>query len=409
MNGTNAQDIYSSTSEPQLAKEPPMSRESEYIRADSPPPIGGASQGDRGFGGDKLPNFATYDAERSRRPSTDDRAPLNPNRDPSIRSNSTGAGRSHHGSERHRLQVAPIDRIGYGNDGRVSPVSPMEYDNGTYGDQYGRRPDDRYYNGPGGQQRGRGGPPPFYSRGRGGYPPPRGGYMQRGGGGYPPRGGPATRGAYPPRAMYNSRGGPGGSRGQSQPGWREDISMGPMAAGAGAGAGAGAAAGAMMGRGQRGPPSYENQYPPYNQSHSQPGYGDYTGNNPYDEQPSYDQQNQPLPPPNPTYRNDGAPYGSAPNSRGQSPARPSASSPRDATSFGFSGRQPSPARSRSVPREEVSPNVPPMPRTAREELPIGQAIEMDAASGNPALSGQNDSNPISPIGAAIGDIHRGFR
>lgn len=428
MNGTNSESVYHATSQPRLVKETEglATSDSQYTRAESPPPLDGATPANGSYrGGDKGPAFATYDMNRSQRPSTDDRVPLNPNRDPSIRTTSSHGRR---GRPRD-LQRGDSDRNGYGGDGRVSPVSPMEYD-GAAGGHYGQYPDNRHR---GASNRGRGGAPPYYSQSRGGYPPQRGSYGHRGG--YPPRGGPGARGGYPPRGgMYPPRGGPNGMQGPPSGGWRDDINMGPIAVGAGAGAG-----GAMMGRGQRGPPSYDNEpYPPYSNQH-QPqtaGHNDYGRGNPYDEpqQPAY---RQPTPPstmnPATAYPNTAALYGLNTNvpTPSQDPRGPSSRSgtPTSATnnadtiissrgpaSFGFSGRQPSPSRSRSQSRhreETAAANapLPPLPTQPSNNaaLPIGQAIEMDASSGSPAISPQSgDGNVISPIGAAIGDIQRGF-
>lgn len=230
-------------------------------RADSPPPMSGTTQIDD----PKAAQFATFEMKRQEtnsqdggRRSNDDRTPLNPMnpaRDPSIRSASTG------GASR---------RPGYGEG---HPPMPMNGRPGADQGMGGGRPSrDEYGNplppmmaagmagelpppglrhhtsqgslGSNGSARRGGAPPPGYMRGRGGYgPPPRGYGPPRGGaygprGGYgPPRGGYGPRGGFrggPPPPGWNGRGRGGygpqgpGPRGPPPPGYGADPYYGPQ-------------------------------------------------------------------------------------------------------------------------------------------------------------------------------------
>lgn len=372
---------------------------SSFARAESPPPI----NQNKDPGG--LPRFANYDYPQAR-PSTDDRTPLN-RRDPSVKSNNSGGRRpTGPGQDLGRPPMpAPIPTNGYHGDGRRSPVSPLEYEGpppGMVREQSGHG--QRFYAGAM-PPRGRGGPPQFPGRGRGGYPPPRGGY------GPPPpmRGVPGMRGGLPSRGPYPR----GGKRGGPPPGWIGGRGRGPMTAGAGAGM----AAGTMVGReGHRGPPpGYGNDYygaPPQRnpylaQNQEQRPYNEFADDGPYGD---------PVPgqriPRDQGYAQQGA-YGadgtferrpSAPNSKHSPGATPTSgnsrsnSKSREAASFGFSGRNPSPGRSGNRARDPSPP--PPMPLVPDGSLPIGQAVEMDAVSGSPARSPEMNAahnGSVSPM------------
>ena len=427
MNGEN---YYASRSQPNLMKESPAIRESQYARAESPPPL----EGDPSTVGTKLPNIATFETDRSR-PSTDDRAPLNPGRDPSIRTTSSRGNRT----DPRRpppLAVPNGPAGGYGDGSQRSPVSPMEDDYSYANGQYNAPSRGVYGQGP----PSRGGTSPYGGQ-RGGYPTrvgPRGGYGARGG--YPHRGGVG-------------RGGPGMMRGGTRQGWNTGgrDGMGPMTAGAAGGM----AAGAMMGRGHQGPPpgygsdcngspgpygrtampqdsnnydgtagpygaprnGYQSPDPPIGRSYGERAQSPYrpAGDRYASPRPSVDRPYANSRPESPYARPDGryasprpplnqdyssersfTPYGEPPANafaRRQSPAPPSdtprersysTGQPRDPTSYGFSGRQPSPARSLTRPRD-VSP-PPPIPAVIQTDVPIGQAIEMDATSGSPAAA-----------------------
>lgn len=398
MSGEN---YYKSRDEIQMTKDPPAATttDSGYLRAESPPPLGPNATAD------SLPKFATYNG--SDRPGTDDRQPLNPGREPSVTTSSTAAARSQtSGSRRPPPGIdtgASLYKSRSGGDGRVSPVSPIEHDGQGY-----NQPGRYYGNGP--QQR-QGHPPPMYGRGGRGHPPPRGGYHDRGGyparGAHPPpRGGPPSRGYPPPRGGAYPRGPPPpGMRGPPPPGpGYDNRGMGPMAAGAGMGMAAGAAYGRYN---HQGPPDYQQGYAqdpyaiqsPYDEYNQNP----YGGYNPQPPQPSYA---APA-----TYSREASPY------RNDGSTSPRSEVQRDPASLGFSGRRPSPARSASslphdVPEEDIPP-VPPV--VASQNVPIGQAVEMDAVSGSPARSptvGQGElqspnrsatASPrvVSPIGPPV--------
>ena len=360
MNGENAFQASTQPPPPQYAADIGLGR------ADSPPPMNTEA---------KLPNFTTYDAEKPRL-SSDDRTPLNSNsRDPSIRTQSSRGTNRRRGGPDPYHGTGPMHRgPSSGRDGRNSPVSPIEYD--------GSDRDQRYYAGPGPRGgRGRPPPPPF-QRGRGG--PPRGGYPPARGG-YPPRGTPNIRAGPPPRAAYQAGRPP-------PPGWGGDRGYRPMAAGA------------MMNRGP-GPrgESYVDEYyfhPPAQNPYSQPaqnyyeqpaqqhGYGDMAGSNPYGP-PSADDRR----PSDNSFYPEGAGYGAAAVPYERRPSQGQRTPPNFSRSSSLA-RNTSP-HSQTRQREPSPP--PPMPQMTSEQMPIGQAVEMDAASGSPAQSPVGRGGPISPL------------
>lgn len=401
MNGENFYHPSQNTKVMQETPPTPISQNTQFqnvafARAESPPPLDGMKNG--------KPQFAAYDTANSRPSTTDDRIPLNP-RNPSIKTTSSNGRRAGVPGPRSdpRRPPPPINTVGpYHGEGRRSPVSPLEYEGGPP-PHVGRGPPESGHGFHGGlPPRGRGGPPPFYGRGRGGYPP-RGGYGPPPRGGFGPRGGPPPmRGGPPPRGGFFRGGYP--SRGGPPPAW--DRNMGPAAAGAGVGV----AAGAMMGRGsRRPPPGYENDY--YDEAHRRnPYYAQHADQQPYDEHGnpgSYDDRSRvPL---ESGYDSAGAygagghveqrPIGSSGRPSPSATPRPEfsrqGSQGRDAASYGFMGPSPSVSRSGSRPREPAHEpaSAPPMPPFSKGNLPIGQAVEMDASSGSPARS---LVQPVSP-------------
>ncbi|KAK4543403.1 hypothetical protein LTR36_005546 [Oleoguttula mirabilis] len=207
----------------------------ELPKADSPPPMGGSTAGDKA-----APQFAAYEMQRPEtrsqdstanggammdggRRSTDDSTPLNPARDPSVRSASTGgAGRRPYGPPgSEEMPPMPMGRPSMdSNGGMGGPRRPSrdQYGNligpaaamGAMGVAAGHDlppPGLRHEDSQGslGSNRSNGGVP---RGGRGSYGPPGRGYGQPRGGYGPPRGG-----SYGPRD--------GGYRGQAPPpGWR---------------------------------------------------------------------------------------------------------------------------------------------------------------------------------------------
>lgn len=214
-------------------------------RADSPPPM---SVGTATTAADKnMQQFATFEMKRQDtmsadgtpggRRSMDDRTPLNPKRDPSIRSASTGRGAN--GPYPVAEDPPPMPGMGgrpsMDSNGMGRPRRPSrdQYGNPITGVAMGMAgdlppPGLRHQgsrgslgsNASSGYGRGRGGygpPPRGYGPPRGGYAAPRGGYGARGGYG-PPRGGPAPRGSYgPPRGSYGPPAGRGGMPRQGPP------------------------------------------------------------------------------------------------------------------------------------------------------------------------------------------------
>ena len=344
----------------------------EAARADSPPPLSqqhSAPMVNGAPGGDKLPSFATFDVNKARR-SEDDQTPLNA-RSPSNRTLPSSNGyRTDDGMDRYGgpgrggSQNWRGGRGGRGYNGPRDEFGNPLPPSAAFGPGPGSRDPSRTRNMPNqypddtmnaqgsrGRMRGGPGPPRGYGRGD-----PYGG---RG------RGGPGM----------NGNGGRGGG-----------IPMGPMMAGAGAGMMAGEM---MPGRGQRVPP---------------PGYGNGYGPSP---RPSYD---QPRGPPV-VYDREKSPaaYNLSPGQYGgrrPSPGPPSAPAPGYPGQgvYGYEGGQ----RRQSYERQRRSPGpgspgaqqrfrddqpLPPMPVPNTEYghdydpegvAPIGQAVEMDAATGSPS-------------------------
>lgn len=210
-----------------IAENAEMNGENFYNRQDVPAPVAVPTAPvmvNGAPGGDKLPTFATFEEQKEKERTSDERIPLtqmtpsenSPNNVPrSMESDRYGGPpRSQSGGR------GSPPRNQYGN---AMPLPPP----GNYG-MRSRDPSlDRQYSDP--AMRGRGIPPGGY-RGRGGYGPPngRGGYAPQRGGYGPPRGGYG-----PPRG-----GGP----------YRGGMSE-PLA-----GAPGGMAGGAMMRGGRGGPP-----------------------------------------------------------------------------------------------------------------------------------------------------------
>ena len=321
------------------------------IKADSPPlaqqPTAPMVNG--ALGADQLPSFATFDVNQNRRPSDEDRIPLN-SRSPSNRTVPSSAG--------GLLPPPPQLQDGterYGGPGRGAPLGMRGGRGGRGGyngprDEFGNPlpPSTAFGPGPpdgvrrqysnetlssqGSRGRGRGG----RSRGYG-----RGGPMNGGRGG-PYRGGPSGSGM--------------GGNGRGMP-------MGAMAAGAGAGM----LAGEAVGRGQRGPPpGYGDGYPP--QGRGGPGPGPYNQEMaaPYGAPGPYGRKPSPGPPSAPGY------------GRQRSPGPPSAPG-----GYGYGGRNQSPGPPGTQLARAESP--PPLPGVdSMEPSSIGQAVEMDASTGSPS-------------------------
>lgn len=221
-------------------------------KADSPPPLSGTTATDKNGG---MAQYAAFEMKRQDTRSgdsnhdgtimngiNDDRAPLNPQRDPSIRSASTGGGqRRPYGSEDH--PPVPMGGRPSMDSNGMAPRRPSR-------DQYGNPlppgaamgmmasdlppPGLRHQGSQGSlNSRGSGGGYPSRGGGRGGYGPPGRGYGPPRGGYGPPRGG------YGPRGGYRGQGGPPpGWRGRGGPGYGPPPGM--MRGG--------------MGPGPRGPP-----------------------------------------------------------------------------------------------------------------------------------------------------------
>ena len=312
------------------------------LKADSPPPMSlqpTAPMVNGAPGADKLPSFATFEVNKNRRPSDEERLPLN--------------------------SRSPSNRTGPSSDTMLRPGMGDEMMMDRYGGPT--------RGGPAGIRGGRGGWPYQGPRDEFGNPlppspafgpmPPGSGQREpsiprmrhehsnetmnsqgsrgRGRGGYPSRG-------YGREGPYNgNRGGPamnGNGRG---------IPLGAMAVGAGAGI----VAGEMMGRGERGPPpGYGNGYSPQGRG----GQGQYTR----DMSP--------------------ASYGGP----GAYDRRPSPGPPSAPGSYGYDGRQRSPAPQRAQRFQENSP-PPELPGHQPEGATgIGQAVEMDATTGSPSQTPQ---------------------
>ena len=320
-----------------IAENAEMSGENFYSRqntatVESPPPLSQeptAPMVNGAPGANALPAFATFDQKR--RISDDDRIPLNSRTGTGI-SSSSGV-RPSTGDERPSM-----DRYGAGR-------SSMAPNKGRGG---------RVYNGPRDEY---GNPlPPVATFGQAPGPRrnsaeqyPRRQYSNETMNSQGSRG--RGRGGYPPRGGYG-RGGPYGGRGG--PGMAGSGRGGPPVAAMMAGAGAGMVAGETMGRGQQNPPpDYNGAYGPQ-QRRLSPG--------PYNQ--SYG----------------GPPPGPGPYTRRPSPGPPSAPG-----AYGYGSRQASPSREMSYVRAESPPPLP-IHNQRPDDIPIGQAIEMDATTGSPAAT-----------------------
>ncbi|KAL8727967.1 MAG: hypothetical protein Q9166_005732 [cf. Caloplaca sp. 2 TL-2023] len=375
-------------------------------RAETPPPltsqppppmVNGAP------GADKLPNFTTY--EKNPRDFEEDRIPLN-TRTLSNRTLPSNGTQPRPSEERFEMQGAPSR----GGLPRGVPRG-MRGGRGGYGgprDEYGNPlpPSNAFGPIPGGMRRDQSEPRP-----RGHYSDENiNGSRGRGRGGFPPRG-------YGRGVLYGpGRGGPNNGRGMPV----------VMAAGAGAGMMAG-----DMRNHQGPPPDYSNRYPPmggerpghyeqggpagFGRSPSAPAYGMRSPGPPstraYDRQPSpdlpshqgrYARQASPGPPshpggfgrqPSPGGRSARGGYGrqspGPPRTSGEYARQRSFSNPR---SYDYGGRQPSPGGYQGQGMRAPSP-TPPMPEIPANEPIIGQAIEMDATTGNPS----HTPTPIRPM------------
>jgi hypothetical protein len=342
-----------------IADNPDMNGQATYeqysgLKADSPPPLTQQPTAPEINDGSRpeKPGYAAFVSSNGPRGSEDDRIPLN-SRTPTASTASGmrpgyedgterygGPGRGGMGGMRGgrggRMYTGPRDE--FGNPLPPSAAlgqGPMRGGRGNPGDQRLRgQYSDETMNTMNSQG----------SRGRG-----RGGYPNRGYG----RGGP---GPYGP-----GRGGPGMN------GNGRGIPLGPMAAGAGAGV----MAGEMMGRGPRGPPpGYGNGYAPqgrggasqYGRNDSPAGYA----------AAGYGRRQSPGPP--------SAPGAYGYDSRDQYTGRPSGEQ--------YSGR-PSGEQYRQGPNgEQYGQEQPPpaVPSHFDHNVPIGQAIEMDANTGSPQVS-----------------------
>lgn len=186
-------------------------QEQQFARVDSPPPLN-----DRPANGvAPKPQFATF--EYKRKPSQEDRVPLNAPQSPSPESMSTtGRGNA----------TAPTGGPAVVTNGVNMPLVPMVMGNPP-GREVRRKnmrsPPDSPIDG----QRRSSSPSTMLNREfseprmgapGGGGPGPNGRVGGQRGRGYPPRGGMPPRGGYPPRGSYG-RGGPQGMRGPPPPGW----------------------------------------------------------------------------------------------------------------------------------------------------------------------------------------------
>ncbi|EME39043.1 hypothetical protein DOTSEDRAFT_48464 [Dothistroma septosporum NZE10] len=244
-------------------------------KADSPPPMSGSTAVDKNGG----TSFATYDMKRQEtmsesggRRSQDDRTPLNPTRDLSIRSGSANGRRTPHAQDPMAPPMPMDGRPRYENqngmprrpsrDQNGNPIPPG-VEMGAMGAAGLRHQGSQGSLGSIPSQRSNG-----YNRGRGGYgPPPRGYGPPRGGrGAYgPPRGGRGGYGGPPPPGFYRGRGGP-------PPGMMGRGGPPPMMGSGGPPP--------MMGRGGPPPPGYG-----YDHSYGPPRTGP---------SPSYDQPYPPM-------------------------------------------------------------------------------------------------------------------
>lgn len=218
-----------------------------FAKAESPPPMSTESTA---AGGKEVPPYAAFEMKRTDtrdgngdvnggtvdgRRSSDDRTPLNPTRDPSIRSASTGRPPLEQTGSEGRPPMPMGARPSIDSQGGP-PRRPSR-------DQYGHPIPPAVAMGAGAAGIAAAGnmPPPGPRHPRGGYGPPRGGYWPRGGwrggprGGPPPsgwRGGRGGRGGYggPPPGMMMGRGGmqaPGPPPGYAGPGYGAAPGYGP--------------------------------------------------------------------------------------------------------------------------------------------------------------------------------------
>jgi len=205
----NGADYYNNLNQTRMMTDTSVPPVSTLPRADSPPPMSGTTAGDKGtpqFAAFETKNGQSRDGTDAMMGSTDDRTPLNPTRDPSIRSHSSNTRRE------YMQDVAPpmpMGRTSMDSQGRPrrdqygNPIPPdmnMPLRHRTSDESFASR----------GSRGGRGG----YGPAPRGYGAPRGGYPPRGGS-YGPRGG---FGGGPPPPGWNGRG--RGSYGPPPPGMR---------------------------------------------------------------------------------------------------------------------------------------------------------------------------------------------
>ncbi|KAK4609476.1 pH-response regulator protein palI/prr-5 [Fulvia fulva] len=223
-------------------------------KADSPPPMSGSTAVDKNGSS----NFATDEMKRQEtmsegggRRSQDDSTPLNPTRDPSIRSASTNGGRTPYAQDPMAPPMPMDGRPRYENqNGMPRRLSRDQYGNPIPpGAEVGAMAAAglRHQGSQGSLGSNPSQPSNGYPRGRGGYgPPPRGYGPPRGArGAYgPPRGGRGGYGPPPPPGFYRGRGGPPpgmmgrggpppmmGRGGPPPPGYGYDYSYGPPRSG----------------------------------------------------------------------------------------------------------------------------------------------------------------------------------
>ncbi|KAI9733402.1 MAG: regulator of ime2 [Cirrosporium novae-zelandiae] len=335
----------------------PVAVNTQPVNPANPPMING------GPGADKLPAFATFETSQTRRVSDEEATPLN-NRSPSTRTatiTSSPPGLMDDQSERYG---DPAIRRGP-SAGRNPPYNGPRDEFGNPlppSAAFGPPPVHRQPSDPRFQ------PPPFPGNGRGGPPP---GFRGRGRGGYPPRGGYGI-----------GRGGPYGGAPRGPPPFNGGRGM-PNGVAMAAGAGASMMAGDMMNRGPpRGPPGYDNDYPP--QGRDGPGFYPPPG---------------PNMPPGVYARRSPAPQGPGSDSQG----------------YGYSRSPPNvppTERSVSVPlappmdgsgSAQDSPADPQEHDRSPHDAEVGQAVEMDASTGThfSMLSEENQPNNLRESDADI--------
>ncbi|KAK5164289.1 regulator of ime2 [Saxophila tyrrhenica] len=214
MNGSN---YYNNLNQTRMMTDSSVPPPSTLPRADSPPPMSVGTADD----GKGMPQYAAFEMKNGQSRdgtdmmmgSNDDRTPLNPTRDPSIRSHSS------HGRREYMQDVAPPP-MPMGRPSMDSQGRPRRPSRDQYGNPMGppdmnmplrhRASDESFASrGSRGRRGGYGPAPRGYGAPRGGYGPPRGGsYGPRGGfrGGPPPPGwrgrggyGPPPPGMRPPR------------------------------------------------------------------------------------------------------------------------------------------------------------------------------------------------------------------